>query len=173
MSLGNLSRRRAVTLRALTRGRTMSFGSHARRRAVALRSLTGELMRLERSGKLALGLFLVNTDAHFPAVSSARAACFANRVASCSTLEEAVAVKGVWPVVAGLAGREVLGRAGGRARWRARRRVCRSTGDEERGDDRHGLEMHLVCHLSEKVVCVIWVECHVLICSSAKINRDR
>lgn len=85
---------------------------------MSLGSLARELMGLERLGNLALRLFLVNTNAHFPAVSSARTACLANRVASRGTLEEAVAVKGVRPVVTGLARREVLGRAGWRPGWR-------------------------------------------------------
>lgn len=160
MSLGNLaswgtvalralSSWGAVSLRTLASGRSMSLRSLARR-AVALGSLARKLVSLETLGKAALGVFFGNANADFPAVSSTRATGLANGVATSSTLEKAVAVEGVGPVVAGLAGREVLRRARGRAGvagWRARWRERRSAGDEERGDNRDGLEVHFVCDL--------------------------
>lgn len=79
-------------------------------------------------------IFMV-TNTSLPDVRGTGAACLPYRLVSSITLEEAVAVTMIRPVVAGFAGGKFMGVSG---RRRSRRHGCEDRGE----DDGHSWEMH-------------------------------
>lgn len=105
--------------------------------------LSGETSETMTSVTAAGHVFFMVTDTSLPDVRGTGATCLPHGLVSGITLEEAVAVTVIRPVVSGLAGRKLVGVSG---RWRTRRH----SGEDRGEDDGHSWEMHFdLCMLGE------------------------